>query len=345
MWASPILMFGHLFNRRNRPDETVTICIPAWRAETFIERTLNCALAQTHAKLRILVSVDQGEDATLPICEKFTSADSRVEVFAQKERLGFAGNVNFLLGRVQSPFYFLYFHDDIILPTYTERLLKALRKDPNATSAHCDMGHFGASDHVSIGCNYAGSAARRLATFLVAPERGSPLRGLTRSEILSEKLRLPTNAAGGFWANEPYLMRLLAAGPAVRVPKVLYLRWDQRKEGLNEGWKGLSPAQVVSGFQANIASALAIIAEATSPAEREILVFCLYVHTMLRVRDFEHKAGIPPIGSAEELHPAFANRSLPATLVDLGPDIESWTLRRYRRLLRLEERARVSKAG
>jgi hypothetical protein len=66
---------------------------------------------------------------------------------------------------------------------------------------------------------------------------------------------------------------------------------------------------------------------------------------MLRVRDFEHKAGVPPIGSAEELHPAFANQSLPATLADLGPDIESWTLWRYRRLLRLEERARVSKAG
>ena len=332
-------MFRHWFDRSNKPDETVTICIPAWRAEEFIERTLSCALAQTHAKIRILVSVDHCEDATVSICETFARADSRIEVFPQKEHLGWAGNVNFLLGRVQSPFFFLYFHDDIVLPAYTARLLKSLRKRPDAMSAHCDMGHFGASNHVSIGCTYAGSAARRLATFLVAPERGSPLRSLTRGKILCEKLRMPTTAVGGFWANEPYLMRLLAAGPALHVPKVLYLRWDQRKNGLTEGWKGLSHAQVVSGFRTNIASALAIIAEATSPAERDVLVFCLYVHMMLRVRDFEHKAGISPIGSAEELHPAFANQSLPATLAELGPDIKSWTLQRYRSLVRLEERA------
>jgi len=335
-------MFRDWFDRSNKSDETVTICIPAWRAEEFIERTLNCALAQTHAKLRILVSVDHCEDATVPICEKFARADSRIEVFPQRERLGWAGNVNFLLGRVQSPFYFLYFHDDIILPAFTECLLKLLYKRPDATSAHCDMGHFGASESVSIGCSYAGSAARRLATFLVAPERGSPLRSLTRSEILNDKLRMPTTAVGGFWANEPYLMRLLAAGPAVRVPKVLYLRWDQRKCGLTEGWKGLSPAQVMSGFQTNITSALAIISETTSPPERDAVVFCLYVNTMLRVLDFEYNAGIAPIESAEELHPAFANQSLPATLADLGPEIESWTLRRYRRLLRLEEKARAN---
>jgi hypothetical protein len=63
---------------------------------------------------------------------------------------------------------------------------------------------------------------------------------------------------------------------------------------------------------------------------------------MLRVRDFEHKSGSFPIESAEMLHPAFANQSLPATLMDFGPDIESWTLERYRRLLRLEERAASS---
>jgi len=334
-------MFRHLFDRRNKRDETVTICIPAWRAEEFIERTLNCALAQTHAKLRILVSVDHCEDATVPICEKFARADSRIEVFPQKERLGWAGNVNFLLERIQSPFFFLYFHDDIVLPPYTERLLKVLRKRPDAISAHCDMGHFGASDRVSIGCTYAGSAARRLATFLVAPERGSPLRSLTRSDILGGGLRMPTAAVGGFWANEPYLMRLLAGGPALRVPEVLYLRWDQRKDSLTEGWKTLSPAQVVSGFRANITAALAIIAGAVSPAERVVLVFCLYVHIMLRVRDFEHRVGISAIGSAEDLHPAFANQSIPAALADFGPDIKHWTMQNYRRLVRLEERAAV----
>jgi glycosyl transferase family 2 len=336
--ASLAMMFRHLFHKKI--DETVTICIPAWRAEEFIERTLGCVVEQTHANLRILVSVDHCEDATVSICEEFARADSRIEIFPQKERLGWTGNVNFLLGKVQSPYFFLYFHDDIILPTYTERLLRALRKQPDAMSAHCDMGHFGASDRVSIGCVYAGSAARRLATFLVAPERGSPLRSLTRGKVLSDGLHMPSGAVAGFWANEPYLMRLLAAGPALRVPEVLYLRWDERKDGLTDGWKSLSPDQIVSGFRANIATALAIIDEATSPAERDVLTFCLYVHMMPRVRDFEHKVGRPAIDPGE-LHPAFANQSLPAAIERFGPDIKRWTLSGYQRLLRLDKRATV----
>lgn len=332
------MMFRHLVDKET--DETVTICIPAWRAEEFIERTLGCAVEQTHAKLRILVSVDHCEDATVSICETFARADSRIEIFPQKERLGWTGNVNFLLAKVRSPFFFLYFHDDIILPTYTERLLKALRKRPDTMSAHCDMGHFGASEHVSIGCDYAGSAARRLATFLVAPERGSPLRSLTRSETLNSGLSMPTGAVAGFWANEPYLMRLLATGPALRVPEVLYLRWDGRKDGLTDGWKTLSPDQVMSGFRTNIATALAIIDEATSPAERDVLTFCLYVHTMPRIRDFEHKAGRPAIDPGD-LHPALANQSIPAAIDSLGPDIKHWALLGYQGLQRLDKRAAV----
>ena len=204
-------MFRELLGRLARSDDTVSICIPAWQSESFIERTLHCAAMQTHKSLQILVSVDHSEDATGVICESFARKDFRVSVFIQRERLGWARNVNFLLERVRSPFFFLYFHDDLIDPDYTRRLLKTLSKYPDAMSCHCDMGHFGGSDYVSQGRTYTGSAAQRLATFLVTPTRGSPLRSLTRSAALGKNLRLPTNAIGGFWANEPYLMRLVAA--------------------------------------------------------------------------------------------------------------------------------------
>ena len=50
------------------PD--VTICIPAWQAADFIERTLRCARSQTYEDIHILVSVDQCEDATVEICNR-----------------------------------------------------------------------------------------------------------------------------------------------------------------------------------------------------------------------------------------------------------------------------------
>ena len=42
----------------------VTVCIPAYQAEAFIDRTLRCARAQTHEAQRILVAIDRSEDGT-----------------------------------------------------------------------------------------------------------------------------------------------------------------------------------------------------------------------------------------------------------------------------------------
>ena len=190
-----------------------------------------------------------GEDGTAEICHAYARADRRVEVFEQRARLGWARNVNFLLDKVGTEFYCLYFHDDLIEPGYVERLLSALRRRPDAVSAHCDMGHFGASEHVSHGVDYPESAVHRIAWFLVAPNRGSPLRSLTRSLVLRAGLRLPTDAVDGLWASEPYLLGLLAAGPALRVPETLYLRWDKRcrrispTAGSDSRWQ-----QQVSGY-------------------------------------------------------------------------------------------------
>lgn len=315
----------------------VSVCIPTWRSQPFIARTLDFALGQTYPHTRVLVSVDQCEDGTAEICEAYARTDPRMQVFIQPERLGWARNVNFLLDQVRTEFFFLYFHDDVIVPRYTERMLRALRQRPDAVSAHCDMGHFGASEHVSHGVDYPDTVARRLGWFLVAQNRGSPLRSLTRSAIVASGLRMPTSAVDGLWANEPYLMRLLAAGPALRVPETLYFRWDKRAGGLTDGWRHLSLEQLYSGYRDNISSFLAIVdAAAVSNVEREALQFCVYVHMVLRIRAIEKEhanASTRPVG---DIHPAFAGVRVPDGLAALGAEIEAWAMQRYEKLVRLE---------
>lgn len=308
----------------------VSICIPAWQSHDFIGRTLDHALRQTYPRVRILVSVDNCNDGTAEICHAYARRDSRIEVFVQQQRLGWARNVNFLLDRVDTEFFFLYFHDDVIEPGYVERLLQALQQRPDVLSAHCDMGHFGASQLVSRGFDYLGSIADRLGFFLVAPDRGSPLRSLTRSSALDAGLRLPTDAVEGLWANEPYLMQLFALGPALRVPETLYLRWDKRAGGLTDGWRSLTLEQQYSGYRANAAAFMAIIAAAdVGEAEREALRFCVCVHLLPRVRAIEKQYGNAKPKPAAEVHPAFAYDAVPAELSQLGPRIEAWALERH----------------
>jgi hypothetical protein len=310
---------------RQYREPQVTICIPAWRSESFIEGTLRCAQDQTHSKLRILVSVDACDDATAEICQAHARADQRIEVFVQKERLGWARNVNYLLDRVQTEFYFLYFHDDVIEKSYTARLLARLTDRADAISAHCDMGHFGAPAAVSIGRDYEGGPVARLCTFLLAPDRGSPLRSLTRTSALRGGLRMPTDAPDGFWANEPYLMRLIGAGPALRVPEILYTRWNRREGGLTAGWTSLKREQIVAGLRANTQTALGIIDDIpATETEREVLRFAAYIFMLRKVAYVESASGGVIRIQPDELSSAFADMHIPPGFSQMDAEIQDW---------------------
>lgn len=317
----------------------VSICIPAWMAESFIEETIGYASAQTHSAIRILISVDASTDGTAALCRRQAGQDDRIAVFEHPARLGWAANVNFLLDQVRTPHFFLYFHDDVIVPRYTEALLAALEARPDAVSIHCDMAHFGGSAHVSVGRTYEGSATQRLMTFLLAPERGSPLRSLTRSSVL-DRLRMPTNAVSGLWANEPYLMKLLAAGPALHLPEQLYRRWDQRKGGLTDGWKAFDPQVTLAGHKANLASAVEILdGAAATPEEREALIFSLAVNMVPRLRGLEREAGVSLFADPAELHPAFARVRPPVDLDRFGASLAGWAMQRYHSMAESDRRA------
>ena len=316
------------FVRRAAPQPKVTICIPAYMAEAFIERTLRCAREQTLREIVIAISVDAGSDATEAICRRHAAEDERIVVHAHAQRLGWAGNVNFLLDRVQTPFFFLYFHDDVLKPEYTARLLARLEREPAAGSIHCDMGHFGASEHISRSREYRGSAAARLLTFLLAPDRGSPLRSLTRSRHL-DVLRLPTDAPGGFWANEPYLMRLLAGAPALSLHESLYLRWDKRAGGLTDGWKSLTAEQELRGLKANTATSVGIIRDATSSVEEQrALLHALATIMMMKVRGIERSRGRRLVETPAELDPALGPIEPAPDLSPYGTEMAGWMQRR-----------------
>jgi glycosyltransferase involved in cell wall biosynthesis len=313
----------------------VSVCIPAWRAAGFIDRTLRCAREQTHEALRIVVSIDLSGDGTEDICRAHARADDRVEVHTHCERLGWARNVNFLLDYVETELAFLYFHDDIIEPTYTERLVGALRDRPDAASAHCDMGHFGGSNWVNPGRQYEGTAAERVVTFLVAPDRGSLLRSVLRGTVLADGLRMPTGSNAGVWANEPFLVQLVAAGPALRVPETLYRRWDKRDGGLTDGWLSLGVDEIIDGHRVNAEYALAVIdGMHPSAEERAVLLFALFVNMTGRMRTAERTYDAPTVSPPERLLPVFAGMTAPPALRTLRGPLHDWADKAYNRLLR-----------
>lgn len=287
-------------------DDAVSILIPAYNAEAFLDRTLYFARGQSHGALRILVSIDKGTDDTARVANRHAASDSRVTVQIQPRRLGWADNINALLDAVETPYFFIYPHDDIILPQYTPALLDVLRSDPTAVSAHCDMGHFGGGDHLSPACDYTGPVEQRLFRFLVAFQRGSPLRSLVRTDA-ADGLRLPTDGIGGLWANEPFLMDLVARGPAKALHEGFYLRWDKREGGLTDGWTKEKTEALLAAYRLKLDAEVTLV-ERHAPTERDAngLKLAVLLQSMTRLREIEDQRGEAVFEDATELDPRFA---------------------------------------
>lgn len=320
------------------PRADVTVCIPAWQAEGFIDRTLECARAQSHPSLRILVSVDQCDDGTAAICQRHASEDPRVQVVLQPKRLGWADNTNALLNRVETEFFCLYFHDDIIKPEYVARLYALLMNNPDAVAAYCDVRLFGNATGTITGTPYTGQPVDRLLK-VMGPQRGAPLRALTRSRLLAEGLRFPDVAGQGFWRWYPYLIDLIAAGPLVHLPEALYERWI-RADGLTTTWQMQTVDDLLLGQRDSIESCLRRFDTlAATPREIGLLRYSFYLFTMAWTRRIElnFPAGHRPLDPAA-LSPAFVGIAVPKEGELAHADFRAWITLAEAELRSLEEK-------
>lgn len=278
-----------------------TICIPAWQAEPFIERTLDHAQAQTEPDIAIHVGVDLCSDRTADLCEARAALDPRIQVIQHTERQGWVGNCNGLIDSVRSPYFFLYFHDDLIEPDYVARLCTLLDQRPDAASAHGDVQHFGATSQLARSTPYEGSTIERLFQFVAAREKSPLLRSVTRTAMLREAgVRFEASRGNALGAHFSYVWRFLSLGPALHAPSPLYHRWNQREGGLTESWRKSGFEDTLSALRDN-ASQLFDAAEQSnlSAADAGLARYAaaLFVLTRLRVAERDH--GIP-----EPTHPA-----------------------------------------
>ena len=106
----------------------VSVVIPLYESERFIEETLRSVLAQTHENLEVLVVDDGSPDASATICESL--GDARIRVFRQDNR-GSCRSRNLAISRASGDFVALLDHDDLWRPEKLERHLEHLQRSPD----------------------------------------------------------------------------------------------------------------------------------------------------------------------------------------------------------------------
>jgi glycosyltransferase involved in cell wall biosynthesis len=235
----------------------VTVCVPAYNAAGFIAETLQSIAVQTYRNIRVLISLDPSTDDTERVCQPFL-ADPRFTLIRQPTRLGWPGNLNYLLDHVRSDYFCLICHDDLIEPDYIARLMRRLHKAPAAVCAFPLFKRFGGDVGETRVTSLVGERYRRAQGFFEQPLHAVPLRGVTRTAVLRQGLRLHELGTGGFFAEELYVFELALLGDCVRSSRTFY-HSRYRPDSVSRGWCAWSEERKRAAWRALLQEFRAVV--------------------------------------------------------------------------------------
>ena len=110
-------------------NKTVSILLPTYNGEKYLKEQIESILNQTYKDIKLIISDDCSSDNTVNILKQYEQQDSRIEVYIQPKNMGVVKEIEFLLQKVETPFYMLADQDDYWLPEKVEKSLETLIKN------------------------------------------------------------------------------------------------------------------------------------------------------------------------------------------------------------------------
>ena len=114
----------------------VSIALPVYNGEEYVGPAIESLLAQTFTDFELVIVDNASTDRTSEICRAFAAGDSRVRYHRNERNIGGGPNQNrgFELAN-RAPYFKWAAHDDLHAPTFLERCVEALDRDPGAVLA------------------------------------------------------------------------------------------------------------------------------------------------------------------------------------------------------------------
>ncbi len=98
----------------------VTVLIPTYKRPDKLKRAVASVFNQTYQDFKIVISDNASGDETESVVEGLINNDSRIEYFKQTVNIGMNENFNFLVSKVNTPFFCFLSDDDYYLPNFFE---------------------------------------------------------------------------------------------------------------------------------------------------------------------------------------------------------------------------------
>lgn len=110
-------------------NELVSVVIPTYNSEKYLEKTVACVLSQTYPHLEIVLVDDCSKDNTRALIEKLAQKDPRIRYHFQAKNGGAAIARNTALSLAKGRYIAFLDSDDIWEPTKLEKQLRLLQQN------------------------------------------------------------------------------------------------------------------------------------------------------------------------------------------------------------------------
>jgi glycosyltransferase involved in cell wall biosynthesis len=114
----------------------VSIGVPVYNGQKYIDATLDSLIAQTCSDLEIIVTDNCSTDATPQIVQSYAGRDPRVIYLRNVANLGPARNYNSSLAVARGEYFKWCSADDVCAPDFVEKCVAVLDADPAVVLAY-----------------------------------------------------------------------------------------------------------------------------------------------------------------------------------------------------------------
>lgn len=324
----------------------VTIGVPVYKGELFIEETLRSIQNQTYRNIEVIISLDGPQPTVEQLCQPFLK-DSRFRIVVQPERLGWVGNINWLMAQVETPYWYYNAQDDLVSPRYVETLVKHAEQIPEAAIVHCDIAAFGLQSFKLIQPSVTGNALTRQLALLHMHLQAAAYHGLTRLEALQNSNSVRINEIETFATDVTWVAAMARWGELHRVPVELYQKRYHSKN-VHMKWFAWPAEKLIKAYMIHCADMFeqAMLVDTTTQERR--LLWLAGVERLLSSRvGFLPSANFTLAGRVSLLNAFFEHLQttrhidIPLLLEESWSNIKQWTQKAYCSSTNIEIRLRI----
>lgn len=207
----------------------VSIGLPVYNEERFIDAALQSLRGQDYPNLEILVSDNASTDRTVEICQRHASEDARIRIQRNPANLGVTPNFERVLAMASGPYFMWAAGHDLWTPNFVSECVALLERQPRACIAFGGSRWIGAEDEpLPVDSGWTDTRGMSAVARLLTVFWGNmhPVVGLIRSDDLRACLPLHQLVGGDL----VLLMQLALRGDFVHAARAEWSRREFRLE-------------------------------------------------------------------------------------------------------------------